>query len=79
MQIIAPRIVALSLALAWMTGLMPGLAHAAEAERSSTTNDSAEQAEALRMRRAVEQVKSETNGKILSVRSVKTGKVNFTE
>jgi len=31
----------------------------------------------LSMRNAVQQVKRDTNGKILSVRSVKTGKVKF--
>jgi hypothetical protein len=51
-------------------------AHAAEAVAPANELD-AERAEAKRLRAAVEQVKRETDGKILSVRSVKTGKVKF--
>jgi len=39
--------------------------------------DEQEKQDMLNMRNAVEQVKRDTNGKILSVRSVKTGKVKF--
>lgn len=39
--------------------------------------DEQEQQEMLSMRNAVEQVKRDTHGKILSVRSVKRGKVKF--
>jgi len=39
--------------------------------------DEQDQQDMLSMRNAVEQVKRDTNGKILSVRSVKTGKVKF--
>ena len=44
---------------------------------ANAAQDEQEQQDMLSMRNAVEQVKRDTNGKILSVRSVKTGKVKF--
>ncbi len=58
------------------TAVLFGLALSA-ISNANAAQDEQEQQDMLSMRNAVEQVKRDTNGKILSVRSVKTGKVKF--